>query len=158
MFRLFVLFTVVPAVELYLLLKIGQIIGAIETMLVIILTGIVGSYMAKREGLSVFAQIRSDAAEGVPPTDGLIEGFLVFIGGVLLITPGVLTDFFGFALIAPWSRRALAPWLRRSVMKRVNIAGMGMGVSFADNKSEFSSSTSGSDGSRSTEHFDHPIR
>ena len=119
MLRLFLLFTIVPAVELFLLMQIGQLIGAAETVLLIVLTGIAGSYMAKREGLSVLRQLQQDAQKGMPPADRMIEGLLVLIGGVLLITPGVLTDVLGFSLIAPWTRRALAPALKEAVMGRM---------------------------------------
>jgi UPF0716 protein FxsA len=119
MLRLFLLFTIVPAVELYLLMQIGQLIGAAETVLLIVLTGIAGSYMAKREGVSVLRQLQQDAQKGIPPANRILEGLLVLIGGVLLITPGVLTDVLGFSLIAPWTRRALAPALKDAVMSRM---------------------------------------
>ena len=126
--RLFLLFTITTAVETYLLVQIGAAIGAAGTVALILLTGAVGSWMTKREGLSVFRQIQEDAQRGIPPADTLIEGLLVLIGGVLLITPGVLTDLVGFSLIAPWTRTALAPLIRQEVMKRVTIQGTAGGI------------------------------
>lgn len=125
--RLFLLFTIVPAIELYLLILLGQYMGAAATVGLILLTGAVGSYMAKREGLSVLQKLQEDAQKGIPPADRMIEGLLVLVGGILLITPGVLTDFFGFSLIFPFTRSALAPMVRQAVMKRVTIQGMGGG-------------------------------
>jgi UPF0716 protein FxsA len=162
MLRLFLLFTIVPAIELYLLMQIGQFIGAAQTVLLIVLTGIAGSYMAKREGMAVLKQLQEDAKKGIPPADRLVEGLLVLIGGVLLITPGVLTDFFGFSLIAPWTRRALAPALKQAVMSRVVTGGSvgGFSASFGaprhaapSRKPEATASDDHSDGSP----FDHPV-
>ena len=125
--RLFLLFTIVPAIELYLLLQLGALMGPAATVGLILLTGAVGSYMARREGMSVLTSLQADARKGIPPADRLIEGLLVLIGGVLLITPGVLTDFVGFSLIFPFTRQALAPALRQAVMKRITVQTMGGG-------------------------------
>ena len=118
MLQLFLLFTLLPALELWLLMQIGSVIGGAETILLIIVTGVIGASMAKREGLSVLMQIQQEAKRGSPPGDALIEGFLILIGGVLLVTPGVLTDFFGFSLIFPLTRRLLAPAIRKAAMNR----------------------------------------
>ena len=118
MLQLFLLFTLLPAFELWLLMQIGDVIGGAETILLIIVTGIVGASMAKREGISVLMQIQHEAKRGAPPGDALIEGFLILIGGVLLVTPGVLTDFFGFSLIFPLTRRLLAPAIRQAAMNK----------------------------------------
>lgn len=115
--RLLLLFTVVPAVELYLLILIGQWLGALETVLIILVTGSVGAVLAKREGLGVIRRLQEEARTGLPPGDRIVEGLLVLVGGVLLITPGVLTDLTGFLLIMPWSRRWLAPRVKARVMR-----------------------------------------
>lgn len=125
--RLFLLFTIVPAIELYLLLWVGSHLGILATVALIITTGAVGSFMARREGLSLLHKLQTDAQRGIPPADRLIEGLLVLIGGVLLITPGVLTDVVGFSLIFPFTRQALAPVLRRAVMSRVTVQSIGGG-------------------------------
>jgi UPF0716 protein FxsA len=125
--RLFLLFTIIPAIELYLLLLLGQHMGALATVALILFTGAVGSYMAKREGLSMLQQLQQDAQKGIPPANRLVEGLLVLIGGVLLITPGVLTDVVGFSLIFPATRQMLAPLVRQAVMKRVTVQAAGGG-------------------------------
>lgn len=117
------LMTVVPAVELYLLIKLGAVLGALETALVIVLTGAIGATLAKREGLGVLASLKEEAQLGIPPAERLIEGVLVLVGGVLLITPGVLTDLTGFALIIPWTRRAMIPLVKHQVSKRFKLGG-----------------------------------
>ena len=108
MLKLLLLFTVVPALELYLLLQIGERIGALETIYLIIVTGIVGAAMARREGISVIRQIQEGAVNGVPPANKLVEGLMVLVGGILLITPGIVTDAIGLSFIFPLTRRLLA--------------------------------------------------
>ena len=73
MLKLLFLFTVVPTAELYLLFEIGEQIGAAETVLLVVLTGIVGARMARQEGLSLIRQIQEDSVNGVPPADKLVE-------------------------------------------------------------------------------------
>jgi UPF0716 protein FxsA len=119
--RLLLLMTVVPAVELYLLIQLGNWMGALETVLVIVVTGTLGAALAKREGLGVLQQLQKDSRKGIPPASRLIEGLMVLIGGALLITPGVLTDLFGFTLILPLTRRVIAPYIKTWVMKRFKI-------------------------------------
>ena len=94
--RLLILMTVVPALELYLLIEIGTLLGAAETVLLIVLTGVVGAALAKREGIGVLRQLQADTLRGIPPADRMVEGVMVLIGGILLMTPGVLTDLTGF--------------------------------------------------------------
>jgi UPF0716 protein FxsA len=114
--RLFLLFTVVPAVELYLLLQLGAWLGPTQTIGVILLTGVCGAWLAKREGVQVLLDLQQELQGGLPPASRLLEGALVVAGGLLLVTPGVMTDITGFAFILPPSRRLLAPalgnWLR----------------------------------------------
>lgn len=117
--RLLLLMTVVPVVEFYLLYKIGGMLGTMETILLVIITGLIGASMAKREGLSVLRQIQEDAINGIAPTQSLTEGLLVLVGGVLLITPGVITDVFGLMAIFPLTRKLMAPAMSRSVSTRV---------------------------------------
>jgi len=127
LFRLFLLMTIVTGVELYLLLWLADVMSVLGTVGLILLTGAVGSYLARREGVSVLRQLQADLQKGIPPADRIIEGVLVLIGGVLLMTPGVLTDFVGFALIVPMTRTALAPALKEAAMKRVTVGTIGGG-------------------------------
>ena len=87
MLKLLFLFTAVPTAELYLLFEIGDRIGGAETILLVIVTGILGARMAQRQGLNVIRQIQEDSVNGVPPADKLVEVVLILVGGVLLITP-----------------------------------------------------------------------
>lgn len=111
-FRLFLLFTLVPALELYLIIKVGQAIGAFNTLLIIILTGILGAYYARQQGFRVFSSIQWRMQQGDLPGDDLVNGAMLLVGGALLITPGFITDFLGFSLIFPPTREAV----KRSVI------------------------------------------
>ena len=121
MWKLFLAFTIIPAVELYLLIQIGQWLGPGLTVLIILLTGSVGAWLAKREGLGVLKALEQESRAGFPSGNKLIEGLMVLIGGVLLVTPGVLTDITGFVLIAPPTRTLLAPMVKAAVMRRFNV-------------------------------------
>ncbi len=124
MILLLLLFTVVPAIELYALLQLGAWMGALNTFLLVVTTGVIGSWLAKREGLGVLLQLRSELEQGMPPGERVLEGVMVFVGGLLLVTPGVFTDLAGFLLIVGPTRRLLAPailsWITRNVDIRVS--------------------------------------
>jgi UPF0716 protein FxsA len=123
MIRLLLLFTLIPALELYLLLQIGAWLGPTATVLIILTTGVAGAWLAKREGLGVLSTLMADLQRGMPPGERLMEGALVVAGGLLLITPGVFTDIMGFLLIAPWSRRRIAPVALAALARRFQIGG-----------------------------------
>lgn len=113
---LLLLFTVVPVVELALLIQIGQALGALPTIGLVLLTGAVGAALAKHQGLSVLARIQAELRSGRMPAESLGDAALVLVAGVLLVTPGVLTDVVGFSLLVPpcraVARRLLARWAR----------------------------------------------
>ena len=123
--RLFLLFTVVPAVELGLLLWLGSQLGPLPTLAIVLVTGVVGAWFAKREGLGVLTQLRNELSQGLPSTERVTEGVMVLVGGLLLVTPGVMTDLVGFSLILPWSRRWLAPRVLRYFAGQMNVQVVG---------------------------------
>lgn len=98
------LFTIVPIVELFLLIQVGQLIGAGSAIGIVLLTGFLGAFLARSQGRQIFFRIQKELQSGGLPADSLIQGLMVFVGGLLLITPGFLTDTFGFALVFPWTR------------------------------------------------------
>lgn len=115
--KLALLFTLVPTIELALLIWIGTQIGVLWTTAIVILTGFTGAWLAKREGVGVLRRIKTDLDSGVPPAGRIVEGVMVLVGAVLLVTPGILTDVTGFALIIPFTRRLLAPFVLRRVVR-----------------------------------------
>lgn len=155
-FFLFLTFTVVPAVELYALFWIGSRIGATATVLLILLTGTLGASLAKVQGVAVLRQIASELGQGLPPATRLVEGLLVLIGAVLLITPGVFTDLTGLLLLVPPVRRALAPAILRGVSRYfvgVSLGGVQVGAPEPVSPSEPTAREPSSRGP-----FHHPVR
>ncbi len=116
--RLFLLFTLIPLVELYLLLKIGSIIGAVNTILLVVVTGVLGAYLAQLEGLRTLEKIRLLTARGEIPGDPLIDAMLILVAGFVLITPGVLTDLLGFLMLIPATRAAFRKWVKERMESR----------------------------------------
>jgi len=135
---LFLLFVAVPLIELALLLKIGSWLGAGQTFALVIITGIVGAALAKWQGLRTAMRVRSEIARGVLPATAMIDGLLIFVAGVLLITPGVLTDAFGLALLIPPARagirRAAANWFKKNVHVETSAAWDANSVSAGDGR------------------------
>jgi UPF0716 protein FxsA len=126
LFYLFLLFTVVPLVELMILLWIGDLTEWWVPILVVIVTGIVGAALARWQGWQAVERIRADARAGRMPAGAIIDGVLILIAGILLVTPGILTDLVGFALLVPPLRslmkRGVAAWIRRNFEVRVSRA------------------------------------
>ena len=117
---LFFLFTVVPIVELYILIKIGSVLGALNTVLVLIGTALLGAFLVRLEGIRTFTRMTSNLAQGIVPAEELVDGLLIFAAGVLLITPGVFTDVLALFLLIPFSRTLIKRWLRRRFDRMVS--------------------------------------
>ncbi|MEX2465797.1 MAG: FxsA family protein [Gemmatimonadota bacterium] len=117
--RLFVLFVLVPVLELALLIQLGRVLGLLPTVGLVLLTGALGAWLARAEGVRVFFRFQSELASGRLPHQSLFDGICVLVGGALLLTPGVLTDLVGFALLLPPSRRWLQKRMRRSLESRI---------------------------------------
>src|SRR5690554_2861392 len=113
LFYLFALVILVPIIELALLIELGRAIGTGATMLVIIGTGVLGFYCARSQGFATLMRVQREIARGEPPTEGLVDGFLILSGGILLVIPGLLTDVIGLVFVLPATRRAIKLWLRR---------------------------------------------
>ncbi len=103
-FKLFLLFTLIPIAELYLLIKVGGMIGALNTVLIIFLTAIAGAYLAKSEGFFAIQRIQRAMNEGRPPGNEILHGLFVLLGGFTLLTPGFLTDLVGLTMLLPGPR------------------------------------------------------
>jgi UPF0716 protein FxsA len=120
LFRLLILFTVVPLVEVIILIRIAEYLSWGATLGLVIVTGVLGTWLARREGLRVLGRIQADLHAGTPPTGAMVDGALILVAGLVLITPGVLTDLCGFALLIPpiraWVKRRLAEAFKRRVV------------------------------------------
>lgn len=117
--RLILLFTVLPLTELYLLIQVGRYLGAFPTIMIVLITGVIGGLLARSQGLSIYRQIRVDLQNGIIPTDSLIDGLLILIAGALLITPGIITDVFGFTLMVHEFRGWLKKKLKDSFKRKL---------------------------------------
>jgi len=120
MFRWIVaLMILVPALEIWLFLELGRLIGGWETFLLIVLTGGVGAFLAKREARRVLAYARNEWSQGTIPTQAILDGICVFAGGLLLLTPGFLTDTVGFLLLFPGTRFFFRNWILRFIQRGI---------------------------------------
>lgn len=113
-----VLFVVVPLVEIYFLIQIGQVIGAWTTILLLVLDSIAGGYLIKREGSRAWRALRAALESHKMPARELADGALILIGGTLLLTPGFLTDAVGFFLILPFTRPVARRLLTEFITKK----------------------------------------
>jgi UPF0716 protein FxsA len=102
--RLLLLFTIVPLVELFLLVKLGTVVGVGPTIALVLFTGILGAWLARQQGLEVLRRVNEDLSQGRMPTEALMDGVLILIAGAVLLTPGLLTDALGFVLLIPRTR------------------------------------------------------
>jgi UPF0716 protein FxsA len=116
--RLFLLFTIVPFVEVLILVWIGKHTSLGVTLALIFLPGLLGAWLARREGLRCWREVRRQVYGGELPAAALLDGLLILVAGVLLIAPGVLTDLTGFALLIPPVRRLVRNRLSESLRAR----------------------------------------
>lgn len=122
--RLILLFLLTPAVELGLLIQVDQLIGFWPTIGLIIATGIVGSYLARREGLSTWKRLNQRLQAGELPGTELANGVIILVAGALLVTPGVLTDVIGFLGLIPPTRALIRRFLIRRFQGKIQQGSM----------------------------------
>ena len=108
---LFLLVLLVPFAEIYLLLQVGGIIGALPTIILVVATALLGAWLLKQQGLATFARFQASIAQGEIPAYEMIEGPIILLGGALLLTPGFITDLLGLACLIPQIRRKIAQYI-----------------------------------------------
>lgn len=101
-----ILFLVIPVVEIYFLIQVGEVIGALWTVFLVVLTAIIGVQLLKQQGLSTLMKAQQKMQSGTLPAAEMIEGIALIIAGAFLLTPGFFTDFIGFLLLIPVTRKA----------------------------------------------------
>ncbi len=111
--RLFLLFTLIPLGELALLFWISQHTGWLFTLSLVVVTGVVGAWLARQQGVRCWLEVHRQLAAGRLPTESLLDGLMILVAGAVLITPGVLTDLAGFSLLVPPIRRRVRGYLAR---------------------------------------------
>ena len=116
--KLFLAFTIIPIIEIYLLIEIGSMFGALTAVTLVILTGFLGAFLARMQGLQTLYRIQESLREGRMPSGELLDALLIVIAGLVLLTPGFLTDSAGFLLLIPATRNYIKYWLRRQIELR----------------------------------------
>jgi UPF0716 protein FxsA len=117
--RLFLLFVGVPLLELFILVKVGQLVGVWPTVGLVVLTGIGGATLARLEGMRTVWKLRGELSRGRLPGEALLDGFAVLVGGALLLTPGIVTDLVGFSFLLPPTRKLLKARIQKGLENRL---------------------------------------
>lgn len=123
--KLFLIFTVIPLVELTLLLRIGERVGLGVTLGIVVVTGLVGAALARAAGLRALQRVQADMAAARVPTDSLLDGLLILMAGAMLVTPGVLTDIAALTLLTPFGRAPVRAYLKRRFARTLQAQGGG---------------------------------
>lgn len=110
---LFLGFTLIPVIEIYLLIRVGEHIGAMRTVLLVIATGFAGAYLARLQGMQTMFKVRASLQQGIMPADELLDALLIFVAGIVLLTPGFMTDAAGLLLLIPETRNIFKRFLKR---------------------------------------------
>ena len=124
--KLFLAFTIIPFLEIYLLIKIGSYLGAFNTVMIVILTGFLGALLARYQGLQTMLKVRASLGLGEMPAEELLDALLILLAGIVLLTPGFLTDMAGLMILIPPTRLVFKRWLRKKFddwtsQKRINV-------------------------------------
>tara|TARA_B100001013_G_scaffold331347_1_gene246864 strand:- start:203 stop:892 length:690 start_codon:yes stop_codon:yes gene_type:complete len=120
---LFLLFAILPIVEIALLVHVGDIIGGWNTVGLVILSAFIGAYFVKREGINTLQTAQAKMQRNEMPGNELVEGLMLVVAGILLVTPGFITDIFGFLFALPGSRHFLAAQVSKHMKMRVVVPG-----------------------------------
>jgi UPF0716 protein FxsA len=110
---LFVLLLLIPIAELYVIVQVAEGIGVVQTLVLLIVVSVVGTYLLRTQGAQTWNRLRETLDRGEMPAREITDGFLILLGGALLLTPGFLTDIVGLALVLPPSRALVRGWARR---------------------------------------------
>jgi UPF0716 protein FxsA len=128
--RLLLLFVMTPLIELWLLMLVSEHLGAATTIWLVLITGFVGASLARRQGLQTWLAIQRETQQGKMPAASLVDAMMIFVAGVLLITPGMMTDVVGFSLLVPPVRAFLRNRFRDSFKVQAAASVQGFGAGF----------------------------
>ena len=119
--KLLLIFITLPILELAVLLRLDDAIGLFQTIVLIFLTGIIGAWLVRQQGISIIFKIKKEISDGnMPAKKEMIDGVMILIAGAVLVTPGLITDIFGFLLLIPYTRNFIRKWIRHRIEKYVN--------------------------------------
>ncbi len=124
-----VLFLIIPIIEIFFLIKVGEVIGALPTIVLVVLTAVIGAGLLRQQGLSTLARLQQSLGQGKLPAQEMIEGVLLAVGGALLMTPGFVTDTMGFLCLLPVTRQFLAKAIikRSALQMKIKMGGFTQG-------------------------------
>ncbi len=132
LYNLIFMLIVFPLIELYLLMKIGATFGVGITLFIVVGTGIFGAFIARGEGYKTLLQIRRDMEAGKPPTRGMLNMLLIFIAGIVLLIPGLITDIIGLILLVPYVRNAIITDILNKIGRSGRFGGFNSGSNYID--------------------------
>lgn len=118
---IFLLVLIIPFVEIYLLLKVGSLIGALPTIFLVVFTAVLGAWLLRQQGFATFHRFRDSLAQGAVPAYEMIEGPIILVGGALLLTPGFITDMLGFVCLIPQLRQKIARYIIENYLIQGNV-------------------------------------
>ncbi|PTD94365.1 membrane protein FxsA [archaeon SCG-AAA382B04] len=118
--KLILIFITLPLIDLILLLKVAEIIGIIETIVMVILTGVLGAGLTKREGIATWIKFKNKLSNREKVSGELANGALIIFGAAFLLTPGLITDSIGFLMILPFTRKWIKAWLKNYLNRKIN--------------------------------------
>lgn len=123
---LILLFITIPIIELALLIKVGQFLGVLNTVMIVVGTGFLGAVLARSQGMLTIRKLQDRLNRGTIPGDELLDGLFILVGGILLLTPGLITDLVGFLFLIPYSRHLPKAWLKekfRQMLREGRVTG-----------------------------------
>ncbi|USD37128.1 MULTISPECIES: FxsA family protein [Ferrimonas] len=138
-FYLFLLFAIMPIIEISVLIQVGTALGAPTTIALVLITAAVGASLVRSQGLSTLMEVRNRMNRGELPGTQIMEAMLLAVAGVLLVTPGFVTDFLGLLVLTPLTRKRLATWLLSRVQVRT-VHSQGFGAEFHQQQGPFQQS------------------
>lgn len=131
MFRvLFILFIIIPIIEISVLMQVGELLGMWPTIGIVILSAWVGAKYVRQQGLATLQSVQTKMAQGEMPSSEIVTGLMLLVAGVLLVTPGFVTDIFGLSLLVPSLRQVIAASVQKHINVNAHVAGNSAGASF----------------------------
>jgi UPF0716 protein FxsA len=118
--KLFVAFALLPVLEIYVLIQVGSSIGALNTIALVLLTAFAGAWLARAEGMQTMLRVRESMNRGIMPTNELVDAAIILAAGLVLLTPGFITDALGLLLLFPPTRKIFKDWLLRVLKEWMN--------------------------------------
>ncbi len=118
-FKLLLAFTIIPIMELAILIKLGTVFGTLHTVLFVIATAVVGAWLVRIEGFNVMLRYQASLREGIFPAEEVLDGALLLVAGAMLVTPGIITDAIGFMLVIPATRAIIKIPIKRHISKNM---------------------------------------